>query len=120
MVHFVKSLALALSGIRVAIRTQRHMRFHMIAAVIVIALGSFLSLEAAEWCLLAIAIGMVVSAELVNTAIEQAVDLASPERHPLAKSAKDVAAGAVLTTALVAIAIGVLVLGPPLWKLVGL
>lgn len=118
MANFLKSLALALSGVGLAIRTQRHMQFHMFAAVIVIALGSFLSLGATEWCLIAIAIGMVVSAELVNTAIEQAVDLASPERHPLAKSAKDVAAGAVLATALVAIAIGVLVLGPPLWRLI--
>jgi diacylglycerol kinase len=119
MIKFVGSVGLALSGIAFAIRTQRHMQIHVIAAVIVIALGSFLSLEAIDWCLLAIAIGMVVSAELVNTAIEQAVDLASPERHPLAKSAKDVAAGAVLAAALVAIAIGLLVLGPPLWRMIG-
>lgn len=109
---------MALSGIGLAIRTQRHMQIHCVAAVAVIVLGLFLSLDAVRWCLLVFAIGLVISAELMNTAIEKAVDLASPERHPLAKSAKDVAAGAVLAAALVAVTIGLFVLGPPLWELI--
>ncbi|MHA6483734.1 diacylglycerol kinase family protein [Paenibacillus sp. strain BS8-2] len=118
MSKFIKNVGYALSGIGFAIRTQRHMQIHVISAIIVIALGLIAALDATRWCLLILAIGMVISAELMNTALEQAVDLASPGLHPLAKTAKDVAAGAVLATAVAAIAIGLLVLGPPLWKLV--
>jgi diacylglycerol kinase len=60
-------------------------------------------------------ISVVFTAEFINTAIEAVVDLASPEKHPLAKVGKDVGAGAVLIAALAAVLIGVLVLGPPLW-----
>ncbi|MDQ6421113.1 diacylglycerol kinase family protein [Paenibacillus sp. LHD-117] len=118
MVKFFRSVLLALSGIGFAIRTQRHMQIHCVAAIIVIGLGCVLSLDAVQWCMILIAIGLVVTAELINTAIEQAVDLASPGRHPLAKAAKDVAAGAVLAAAIVAIAIGLIVLGPPLWQFI--
>lgn len=117
MTKFVRNVGLALSGIGLAVRTQRHMQVHCVAAAIVVGLGLYLSLDAIRWSLIVFAIGLVVSAELMNTAIEQAVDLASPERHPLAKTAKDVAAGAVLAAALVAITIGLLVMGPPLWAL---
>ncbi|WP_310732543.1 diacylglycerol kinase family protein [Paenibacillus sp. 1011MAR3C5] len=110
-------MGFALSGIMFAIRTQRHMQIHCIAAVLVIGLGWLLSLSSAEWALILFAIVLVISLELVNTAIEQAVDLASPERHPIAKAAKDTAAGAVLAGTLGAIAIGVIIIGPPLWRL---
>lgn len=117
MGKFLRSVGIALSGIRFAIRTQRHMQIHCAAAVIVIGLGLLLSLSAMEWALILFAIALVISLELVNTAIEQAVDLASPELHPIAKAAKDTAAGAVLAGTFGAIAIGIIVIGPPLWRL---
>ncbi|REK77403.1 diacylglycerol kinase family protein [Paenibacillus paeoniae] len=117
MGKFLRSVAVALSGIRFAIRTQRHMQIHCVAAILVIGLGLMLSLSFVEWAILVFAVALVISLELVNTAIEQAVDLASPERHPIAKAAKDTAAGAVLAATFGAIAIGVIIIGPPLWRL---
>ncbi|MBH5318127.1 diacylglycerol kinase family protein [Paenibacillus sp. GSMTC-2017] len=118
MLRFVRSAWLALSGIVFAIRTERHMQFHCVAAVIVISLGTLVSLNIVEWAIICFAITLVISAELVNTAIEQAVNLASPERHPIAKIAKDVAAGAVLAAVFGSIIVGLLIIGPPLWHLV--
>jgi len=115
---FLRSAALAWAGICFAFRTQRHMRYHGVAAVLVCCLGLIVSLNRAEWAIIMIAIALVMSLELVNTAIEQAVDLASPDIHPLAKAAKDAAAGAVLLAAAGAVVIGLLILGPPLWRLI--
>lgn len=92
------------------------MKIHCAASVLTALLGWYLQLGLVEWCLIVFAITLVISAEMLNTAIEQVVDLASPQRHPLAKAAKDVAAGAVLVATFGAIAIGGIVLGPPLWK----
>ena len=78
-------------------------------------------LDILRWALLLLAIGLVFTAEMLNTVVEVLIDLQIHEVHPLAKTAKDVAAGAVLLMALVAAAIGIVVLGPPLIKaLVGL
>ena len=117
MLRFIRSVGMALSGIGHAFITQRHVRIHAFCAVAVIAAGICLRLSRAEWAWIAIAIGSVIAAELFNTAIEHVVDLASPERHPLAKSAKDTAAGAVLVIAATAVVIGLLVLGPHVWAL---
>ncbi|MCU6707679.1 diacylglycerol kinase family protein [Paenibacillus sp. J5C_2022] len=117
MKALIRSVGLALSGIRHSIATQRHMQIHCIAAFLVFIAGMMLSLNALEWALIAMAVGMVISAEVMNTAVENAVDLACPERHPLAKIAKDCAAGAVLICAIAAVIIGLLVMGPPLWQL---
>jgi diacylglycerol kinase len=68
-----------------------------------------------EWCALILAAGLVWVAELLNTALETVVDLASPDRHPLAGKAKDIGAAAVLVAAMIAVLLGVLILGPPLW-----
>ena len=78
-------------------------------------LGLWLRLPPRDWAVLILTIAMVFSAEFVNTAIEAVVDLASPDKHPLAKIGKDVGAGAVLVAALAAVLIGLLILGPPLW-----
>ncbi|MCC3372803.1 diacylglycerol kinase family protein [Cohnella sp. REN36] len=105
----------AVSGIVYALRSEPHMRFHLAATAVVLALAGVLSLPAGAWLWLLAASGIVWIAELVNTAVERAVDLASPERSELAKAAKDVAAGAVLVAAVLAAIVGVLVLGPALW-----
>jgi undecaprenol kinase len=85
-------------------------RIHAVAALAVVLLGALLRVSATSWALLALAIGLVLSAELLNTALEAAVDLVSPEDHPLAKQAKDVAAAAVLVASLAALAVAVFVL----------
>ena len=96
-------------------RTQQNVWIHSTIAVIVFILALWLRLPPRDWAILILTSGMVFSAEFVNTAIEAVVDLASPDRHPLAKIGKDVGAAAVLVAALAAILIGLLLLGPPLW-----
>lgn len=81
----------------------------------VILLGFWLQIPPHDWAVLVLAIAMVFTAEFINTAIEAVVDLASPQKHPLAKVGKDVGAGAVLVAALAGVLIGLLILGPPLW-----
>lgn len=97
------------------LKTQQNAWIHSLIASIVIAMGVWLELSTRDWAILVLTIAMVFTAEFINTAIEAVVDLASPNRHPLAKVGKDVGAGAVLVAALAAIVIGLLILGPPLW-----
>lgn len=118
MRRFIASLGYACSGIYQAVRSQRHMRIHCVAVAIVAATGLVLSLNVMEWAVLSLTMALVISLELVNTAIEHVVDLASPERRPLAKAAKDTAAGAVLAAAVFAVIVGLLILGPPLVQLI--
>ncbi len=91
------------------------MRIHLSATVAVLLVGLYLGLTWAQWALLALTIGFVLVAEMFNTVAEAAMDAVAPRFHPLVKTAKDVAAGAVLLTALVATIVGLLILGPPLW-----
>lgn len=114
------SVRIALAGWASVLRTEPNARVHAVATALVIGLAVWLRLPAAETALLAFAIGIVWVAELLNTAIEDAVDLASPERDPVAGRAKDLAAGAVLAAAATAATVGLLVLGPPLLVAVGL
>ncbi len=117
MGKMLRSFSVAMSGIGYGIRTQRHMKIHLAAAAVVIGLGVIAALNPLEWSVIGLTIGLVISLELVNTAVEKAVDLASPDIHPLAKLAKDTAAGAVLVAAAISVVIGLLILGPPLWHL---
>ncbi|MFR9708330.1 diacylglycerol kinase family protein [Paenibacillus sp. MB22_1] len=114
------SFRYALEGIATSLRTQRHVRFHCVAAVIVIAAAIALSLPARDVALLLLVIALVISLELVNTAIEAVVDLAAPEWHRLGKIAKDAAAGAVLVAAVFALVIGILIFCEPLMRCLGL
>ena len=111
----------AFRGWGYVLKTQHNAWIHSVAATIVIVLGLWLGLPPRDWAMLVLAIAMVFTAEFINTSIEAVVDLASPEKHPLAKVGKDVGAAAVLVAALSAVLIGLLILGPPLWlKLVEL
>jgi diacylglycerol kinase len=92
------------------------MRFHVAAALVVIIVAAWLRVDAHDWLWLLVAITAVWVSELLNTAIEQSIDLVSPEVHPLAKIAKVSAAGAVLVAAAFDFVVGAIVLGPPLWK----
>ncbi|MUT66678.1 diacylglycerol kinase family protein [Paenibacillus sp. NEAU-GSW1] len=116
-VKFIRSLGYAVSGIGHAIRTQRHMRYHLVAALAVCIVSAFLSLTLLEWAVLLLMMAVVISAEMINTAIEHTVNLVTGEKHPLAKAAKDTAAGAVLVAAIIAVIMGLLIIGPPLWRL---
>lgn len=107
----------AVRGIRTMLKTQQNAWLHAAATVAVIAVGVVLKLSFAEWCWIALAITAVWTAEALNTSFEFLTDLASPEFHPLAEKAKDVAAGAVLLAAIGSVAIGGLVLGPHLFRL---
>ena len=94
------------------------MKVHISIAIIAIALGIFLHISAVEFAIIFLAIAGVLITELFNTVIELCVDLASPAYHPLAKIAKDVAAGVVLLSAIMSIIIALFIFGPHLWALV--
>jgi diacylglycerol kinase len=94
------------------------MRIHLLAAAVAIGMGFIVHLSRVEWGLISVTIFMVLAAETINTAIERTVDLISTERHPLAKLAKDLAAGGVLLTAVNAIVIAILLFGPFLISLI--
>lgn len=110
----IKSFRNAFSGIAQAWKTEGHLRFHFLAASLVIICGFLFDISLTEWLICICCISLVIAAELVNTAIESVVDLCSPEQHPLAGKAKDVAAGAVLVTAIGAAIIGTIIFLPKL------
>ncbi|OXS62489.1 diacylglycerol kinase [Cohnella sp. CIP 111063] len=112
----VRAFRSAWEGLTGALRHERHMRFHAAAAVAVVLLALWLDVSRQDWLWLLLAIAGVCSAELVNTAVERTVDRISTDVHPLAKTAKDSAAGAVLVMAIFAVVVGLIVLGPPLWR----
>lgn len=115
---FLAGFGYAFEGLWYAVRTQRNMRVHIAIASIIVVVGIALRISAVEFALLFVAIAGVFIAEMFNTVLEICVDLASPEYHPLAKIAKDVAAGAVLLNALLSIVIGLFVLGPHVWTFI--
>ncbi len=106
----------ALEGIADALATQRHLRIHVVVAALVVLFGLLLRLPRADLLLLLIAIALVLIAELFNTAVELAVDLASPTFDPMARRAKNIAAGAVFLAALVSAVLGTMTLAPPLLR----
>ncbi len=107
---FCKGFRYAGAGVWYCVRTERNFRVHLVAGVAVLRLSAFYELTKGEWAVLLLAIGGVLGAELLNTAVERAVDLISPKPHPLAKAAKDAAAGGVLIAAIAAAAVGVVLL----------
>ena len=108
--RFIDSMNCAIEGILYTVRTQKHMRYHFLAALVLLFAALLLRVTSVEFVLLSLAISFVLFAELLNTAIEVVVDMISPEFHPMAKAAKDVAAGAVLVAAFGTATIGYLVL----------
>jgi diacylglycerol kinase (ATP) len=117
--RFIDAVNFAITGILETVRSQRHMRIHFGAALAVLFATALLGIPAMEFAGLALAISLVLCAELFNTAVEAVVDLTSPDFHPLARTAKDAAAGAVLVAACGAAVMGYLVLARhifPLYK----
>ncbi|OGO50387.1 MAG: hypothetical protein A2Z30_00525 [Chloroflexi bacterium RBG_16_64_43] len=104
----------ALRGIAYAWRSQRNVRIQAAVAVAVVLVGAWLRVSSLEWALLVIAMAMVLTAELFNTAIEAVVDLVSPQTNPLAGAAKDACAAGVVVAVVGSVLLGLFVLGPPL------
>ncbi len=107
-----RSFRHAIDGIQYAWQSERHMKFHSFAAVLVILVGWQVQLSTIEWFIVILLIAGMLAFEMLNTAIERIVDLVSPEYHELAKRAKDVAAGAVLIYAFSAGVIGLYIFIP--------
>ena len=112
MRNFIKSFRYAFEGILHAIKTERNFKLHLIATVIVITSGLVTGLEFVEWYIIIILIGGMLALELLNSAIERAVNLVTLERLPLAKHVKDLAAGAVLVFAITSAIIGLFIFLP--------
>jgi diacylglycerol kinase len=111
-----RSFGYAAQGLAHVLRTQPNAWIHALATALVVVLALWLGLSRLEWAALVLTMAVVWSGECINTALEAAVDLAAPERQPLARAAKDAAAAAVLVAALGAVVVGLLILGPPLWE----
>jgi diacylglycerol kinase len=108
------SFRCAFAGLGYAVRTQRNLRLHLLTGVAVLGLSAWLRLPAGAAALLILAVALVVLTEVFNTALETVTDLVSPGFHPLAGLAKNLAAAAVVLAVFFAVAVGLLVLGPPL------
>ncbi len=115
-----KSFQYAFDGWWYVIRTQHNAWIHAVISLIVLGMGLWLTLSPRDWAVIILAMMAVWTAEFMNTALEALVDMATEEFHPLAKIAKDVAAAGVLVGAAGAILVGLLIMGPPLLKKLGL
>lgn len=112
----IRGFGYAFTGLWFILRTQRNAQIESALGLLAIGLGLWLGLTRVEWAVIAFTISLVLILEGLNTAIEAAIDLASPNLHPLAKHAKDLAAGMVLIASIASLAVGLLILGPPLWQ----
>lgn len=106
----------ALEGLGYVVRCERNARIHTVMAGLVVGLGIWLKITPLEWALIMAAIALVFAGEMLNTVVEITLDLVMPDENPLAKHAKDVAAGAILVASAAAAVIGLIILGPPLWR----
>ena len=109
-----RSFGNAFAGLWAVWRTQRNARIEVCISLVVIVMGLLLRVGVREWAILVLTMGLVLTAECLNTVIEALVDLVSPDYHDLAKVAKDASAGAVLLLSIFSVIIGLLILGPPL------
>ncbi len=116
---FLRSFVIGSLGLAHAFRTEQNMRIHFLIALGVIVAGLVFAVAVWEWIVLVLSIGMVISAECVNTAMERLADLVSREKHPLIKQAKDCSSGAVLVLAITAAVVGGLVFFPKIWAAAG-
>ncbi|HIS28147.1 MAG TPA: diacylglycerol kinase family protein [Candidatus Avamphibacillus intestinigallinarum] len=104
----------AFDGIFSAYKTEKHLRFHFFVTLFIIIFGFLYKLNRFEWISILIVIGLVIQAELLNTAVEKLLDYTKPEIHPTAKVIKDIAAGAVLIASITAAIVGIIIFLPKL------
>ena len=110
----------ALQGLAYVLGNERNARIHLCAALLVLVTSFWLDISSGEWAVIIIAVALVFAGEMLNTVVEIVIDMITIDHHPLAKRAKDVAAGAVLVSAIAAAAMGLVVLGPHLLTKMGL
>lgn len=113
-INRVQSFQYAFAGIWHTLRTQRNAQIHLTVGLAICGVGILLRLSLTEWAIIILTIGFVVAMEMFNTAAESIMDYLTVDFHPQVKIIKDVAAGAVLMSALTSVMVGVLILGPPL------
>ncbi len=114
---FFHSFTYPIKGLRYAYRNEQNLVVDVGMAILVVIAGFIFKVSVTEWALLALTIGLVISCELINTAIEAVVDLVTEEYHPLAKVAKDTSAAAVFIFAIVAVIVGIIIFGPKLYAI---
>lgn len=114
---FWRSLAIARDGVVHTFRSQRNARIQFVIGLLAIGLGLWLGIDRLEWALLVVLISLVFVLEALNTAVEALVDLVTDRYHPLARIAKDAAAGAVLLAVVGSVVVGLLIFLPRLWRL---
>lgn len=112
-----RSFRFAVRGVIDLFRYENNARFHLIAALAVIAAGFFFQISTTEWALVIVQVSLVLAAEAFNTALEKLADTVSTEYHPFIKATKDIAAGGVLIVAISAIVVGFLIFLPKLMAL---
>lgn len=108
----LKSFGYAFQGIFTCIKKERNMKIHCVMAILVTVAGFLLKISVTEWCICLLLFGLIWALEMVNTSIEAVVDLVTKEKKPLAKIAKDTAAGAVLAASIMAALIGCIIFIP--------
>ena len=108
----INSFQYAFRGLTFMFQTEHNSWIHLLAAIIVIICGIWFDINTAEWCFSILAIGLVFMAEMVNTAFEKLLDLVHPDHHPMVGKIKDLAAGTVLATAVIAISVGLIIFLP--------
>jgi len=116
----LKSFVFAFNGIKILFRDEHNAWIHLIASISAITLGFFCHISSIEWIAVFFAIGLVLSMEAVNSAIENLCDFASSDKHETIKKVKDLAAGAVLISAIIALIIGLIIFTPKLLKILSI
>ncbi len=114
----IKSFKFAFDGISTLFRNEHNSRIHALFTLAVIVAAFIFKISTFEWIAIIFAIGFVFTAELINSSIERTVDIITKDVNPIAKQAKDMAAGAVLIAAITAAIIGVLIFAPKLFALI--
>jgi len=115
MKRFIRSLGYAMQGLREGMR-QRNMQIHTVCILLVLAFSILFQISSMEWMAVLLCIGIVISSELLNTAIEYIVNWISPEHHPKAAKIKDLGAAAVLVSAIVSLLVAAIIFGPRFYK----
>ncbi len=118
MGRLTKSFGYAWKGIRSVFSTEQNMKIHVGVAVLAVGFGFVLQISSVEWIAVILCIGLVFSAEMINTALEILVDKVSPQKDPVAGKIKDISAGAVLIAAIISVLVGVLIFLPKLMNIV--
>lgn len=113
----MQSFKMAFHGLAVLIKNERNFRIHLVLAFLVLAASALLGVSTTDWILVLLLIGVVLSAEAINTCVEYICDLVSPEYHPLVKKIKDIAAGVVVLNAIIAVVGGCVIFIPYLIRL---